>query len=133
MGAYKDLMFSQMGSLETAYRVPFKYLFYAYHPLTAPERLINGSKFPIFICFGDRDFLGTEGADKVVRSSAFYESGDSQLHVIPNAGHLPHIHNPQHLEQAMIGFFNGTLKGKFDQKAASDFTPRRSANPSPKL
>ena len=27
MGKYKDLMFSRIGQLETAYRVPFKYLF----------------------------------------------------------------------------------------------------------
>ena len=27
MGAYKDLMFSKIGVLEAAYRVPFKYLF----------------------------------------------------------------------------------------------------------
>ena len=91
MGAYKDLMFSKIGVLEAAYRVPFKYLFQAYHPLAAPDRLINGEKFPIGISYGDRDFMGTEGADQVILTNAFYSSGQSQLFVIPNAGHLSHI------------------------------------------
>ena len=113
MGAYKDLMFSYMGALETAYRVPFKYLFQAYHPLTEPDRLINGTKFPIGISCGDRDFIGTEGADVVVRSNAFFKSGESQLFVIPNAGHFPHIQNKDYFVQLIIGFFNGTIKGKY--------------------
>lgn len=110
--------------------MPFKYLFYAYHPLTATDRLLNCAEFPIFVCFGDRDFLGTEGADVVVKSSAYFASGESQLLIIPDAGHLAHIQNPNFLAQTIIGFFNGTLKSKFELKAAQDFAPPR---PRPKL
>lgn len=80
MGAYKDLMFSQMGILEIVYRKPFKYLFQAYHPLSAPDQLLNGTHFPIGICFGDRDFMGSEGGPTdVIKSNAFFKTGESQL------------------------------------------------------
>ena len=72
MGAYKDLMFSSVGVLEPCFRVPFKYLFQAYHPLSRPDRLLNGTKFPITICFGDRDFMGTDGTDQVIKTNAFF-------------------------------------------------------------
>lgn len=90
MAAYKDAMFGNQLAVDI-YRGPFKYLFFAYHPLSEPDRLGNSSKFPIGICFGDRDFVGSEGADTVIQSSSFFETGESQLFKIPNSGHLPHI------------------------------------------
>jgi len=30
---------------------------------------------PIAICFGDRDFLGSEGADDLIKESKHYKSG----------------------------------------------------------
>ena len=55
MGAYYDLMFSSKGVLEINDMVPFRYFWKAYHPLSEPDRLLNGTKFPIAISFGDRD------------------------------------------------------------------------------
>ena len=65
--------------------------------------------------------MGSAGADETIRTNAFFESGQSQLLVISNAGHLPHIHNPQELAAAMIGFYNETMTGKFQEKAREDF------------
>ena len=42
----------------------FKYGAYALHPLTRDDRLGNPEiSFPIAFAFGDRDWLGTTGAD----------------------------------------------------------------------
>ena len=44
--------------------MPFKFDSYAVHPLQSKDRLGNPDiDFPIAISFGDRDYLGTEGAD----------------------------------------------------------------------
>ena len=107
-------MFRSMGALAIVDLVPFKFFWRAIHPLTQPDRLLNGTKFPIGISYGDRDFLGSEGADIVVRTNAFFKSGESQLFKIPNAGHFPHIQNPTYFTWLVIGFFNGTIKGKFE-------------------
>ena len=121
MGDYKEVMFRRIGALETAYRVPFQYLFEAYHALALPDRLLNCKKFPIGIAFGDRDFMGSEGADQIVETSAFYGTGESQLFKIPNAGHLPHIQAPQALVRILIGFFGGSLRGSFERKPRDAF------------
>ena len=97
MGAYKDLMFSEISEMQTVYRKPFKYLFQAYHSLSEPDRLLNGTDFPIGVCFGDRDFMGSEGVEQVIMSNKFYASGESQLFKIKNSGHTPHIQNPKEL------------------------------------
>ena len=33
--------------------------------------------FPIAFCFGDRDFLGSDGADKIVMNNKYYKEGRS--------------------------------------------------------
>ena len=33
--------------------------------------------FPICIAFGDRDFFGTEGADKIIQNNKYFKSGRS--------------------------------------------------------
>ena len=55
IGAYYDLMFTSKGVLEINDLVPFRYFWKTYHPLSEPDRLLNGTKFPIAISFGDRD------------------------------------------------------------------------------
>ena len=48
------------------YRVQ-KWMSYAYHPMTAEDRLGNKAcNFPIAFCFGDKDIHGSEGADEIV-------------------------------------------------------------------
>ena len=49
---------------EMALTKAFRYGVYAHHPLTRPDRLGNPNlPFPIAFVFGDRDFLGSTGAD----------------------------------------------------------------------
>lgn len=48
------------------------------HPLTERDRLGNPNlPFPIAFCYGDQDWLGTDGADKIVQGNKFFAEGIS--------------------------------------------------------
>ena len=95
----------------------FHYGAYAKHPLTAPDRLGNRDlPFPIAFCYGDRDWLGSRGADQIIRNNKHYESGLSQIFVISNSDHVTYFNNPDELLEKIIGFFNRTLRHSFTDK-----------------
>jgi pimeloyl-ACP methyl ester carboxylesterase len=97
----------------------------AKHPLNQTDRLYNPDiDFPIGVVYGDSDFLGSEGADEIVRNSKYFESGESQLFKLTNSGHNFMFHNHKGLAEIMIGFFNGTITGRFEPKPRLEFTPR---------
>ena len=50
---------------------------YTKRTLCSPEFLLNFGKFPIGIAYGDRDFLGSMGADWIVKSNAFFKTGEA--------------------------------------------------------
>ena len=53
----------------------------AIHSMDAEDRLGNPEiDFPIGMCFGDSDFMGTEGADKIVKSNKYFQTGQSQIY-----------------------------------------------------
>ena len=85
------------------------------------DRLGNPEcKFPIGICYGDRDFHGSDnGAEEIVKKNKYFKSGKSQLFQIRDSGHNIFFDQPDELAHIMIGFFNGTIKGKFQH------TPKR--------
>ena len=49
---------------------------------------MNVESFPIGILYGDRDFLGSEGADWVIKSNAFFKTGEAQLFRLENTGYF---------------------------------------------
>ena len=65
----------------------FEWFFHPKKTLCAPEYLLGKSDFPIGVFFGDRDMLGSEGAEMVVKSSAFFVTGESQLFRIRDGSH----------------------------------------------
>ena len=83
--------------------------------------------FPIGIVFGDRDQFGSTGSDTVVKSSKFFESGESQLFVLENADHNTYIDNPEGLVSIIDGFFTGTIRHVFQEKDRDTFAPPKSA------
>jgi pimeloyl-ACP methyl ester carboxylesterase len=102
---------------------------FATHPLNQEDRLYNPAiDFPIGVIYGDSDFLGSEGADEIVRHSKYFESGESQLFKLEDSGHNMMFHNYEGLTKIMIGFFKGTIKGRFELKPRLEFTPRRTPN-----
>ena len=55
-----------------------KFPMLAIHDLAAEDRLGNPAiDFPIGMCFGDSDIMGTEGADKIVKNNKYFETGQS--------------------------------------------------------
>ena len=61
-------MVQRNSSFEIAVMMTSKFPMYAYHPLQAADRLCNPKiNFPIGIVFGDKDYLGSEGADQIIR------------------------------------------------------------------
>ena len=70
-------MFKYPSVLDVLMVVPFKWPLWPHYSLCAEGMLLNVTEFPIGICFGDRDYLGSEGADEVVRTNAFFKTGEA--------------------------------------------------------
>ena len=61
------LAYSEKSDTEKALTRSFLFGAFALHPTNLPDRLGNPElPFPIAFCFGDRDWVGTEGADEIV-------------------------------------------------------------------
>lgn len=41
------------------------------------KRMGDNFDFPLAVCFGSRDWLGSEGADELVRGNKFFGTGES--------------------------------------------------------
>ena len=90
---------------------------HAIHPLQAPDRLGNPAiDFPIGMVFGDADFFGTEGADQIIKENRHFASGKSQLFKFEDCSHQITFDQPQKLVELMKGFFEGTVRGRFELK-----------------
>ena len=86
---YAVLMYSNLSILETVEVMPLKYPFLVRHAMDAKDRLGNPAiNFPIAHAFGDMDFFGSEGADKIVKGSKQAATGRSQLFKIKNCSHF---------------------------------------------
>ena len=68
---YFKAMFKLGGSgTEKALPATFKFGGYVHHCLAEEDRLGNPNlPFPIAFCYGDQDWLGTEGADEIIRNN----------------------------------------------------------------
>ena len=61
---------------------------HAHAPLSASDKLNNSEiPFPISFVYGENDWMDSRGSREIVRSNRFFASGESQLHVLPGAGH----------------------------------------------
>ena len=76
---YLALMVQRYGMVELVFRNCYPtFLTYAHHPIHAEDRMMNPKlDFPVAFSFGDRDFLGSEGADEIVRNNKYFRSGES--------------------------------------------------------
>ena len=58
--------------------MPWKWQALGRRDMAGPSRLGNPKiDFPICMAFGDRDFLGTEGAELIVKQNKHFSSGRS--------------------------------------------------------
>ena len=97
--------------------LPFVPMGFARHSLQAEDRLGNPAcDFPIGIAFADSDFFGSEGADDLIRNSKHFATGRSQLFRVEDATHSVLMEKPEELAALIIGFNEGTIRGKFEAK-----------------
>ena len=67
---YAVLAYSSDSDNQKALTAAFKYGGYAENPLTETNRLGNPDlPFPIAFAFGDRDWIGTAGADQIIKAN----------------------------------------------------------------
>lgn len=102
---------------EKALTATFKFGCYPHHCLTESDRLGNPNlPFPIAFCYGDQDWLGTSGADRIVQGNKFFADGISQIFILQGSDHTTFLENPDQLVEFMVGFFNMTLRHTFETK-----------------
>ena len=107
--------------IDVAQLMPFKFECYALHPLQAEDRLGNPDiDFPIAMAFGDRDKFGSDGAETIIRNNKQFKTGRSQLFRVSDCEHPMMFDQPFELARLMVGFFNGTIKGKFERKPRNE-------------
>ena len=89
----------------------------AVNDMASYDRLGNPNiDFPIGMCFGDSDIMGTDGAEYIVEDNKHFKSGKSQIFKIKDATHRLDVEKPQEIPQLMIDFFEGNVTGKFELK-----------------
>ena len=81
-------MFLRPASAEQAIFQQFDCALHAYKPLASPERLANSDiPFPVSIVYGETDWMDSRGSREIVKLNQYFESGDSQLHILAKSGH----------------------------------------------
>ena len=75
---YLTLMYDRLSIIDQSQMLTEKFPALGVYDMQGSDRLGNPDiDFPIAMCFGDSDFLGTEGAEQIVKNNKFYQSGQS--------------------------------------------------------
>jgi len=130
---YNEVQFSQLSALDIVYMKPFVGHADTRRSLCSPDLLLNIDSFPIGCSFGDRDFLGSEGADWVVKSNAFFKTGESQLFRVPNTEHNMMQGNPKAVVEMLTAFFFGDVSYVYEEKPRTMWVPPQAQQARPKL
>jgi hypothetical protein len=62
---------------DVVFRSYYAYPYFVKYPLSVEGSLLNRKDLTIGLAFGDRDFLGSEEAEEVVKTSGGYATGES--------------------------------------------------------
>ena len=90
---------------------------HAYAPLMSPEKLCNRwLPFPVSFVYGSHDWMDSRGSREVVRCNQFFASGQSQLHILENAGHQLFMGNPTGFIQLITDDLLGRVTHRFQLK-----------------
>jgi len=67
--------------------------------------MLADPEYPVSISFmyGDVDWVDSSGSEVVVKANKFFKTGNSQLHIIKDAGHQMHMDNPDMLVERITG------------------------------
>ena len=121
--AYQLENYHDPSPLSIAYVSVYKWPLHAHHSMCSPDRLLNWEAFPICLIFGDRDYVGSEGPDMIIKTSKFFKTGESQLIRVPDSGHMVVSFQSEMLVEMMAGFSNGTMRGRYEEKPRELFVP----------
>ena len=73
---YLYISYQRLSVIDNAQMLTEKFPMLAVHDMSGPDRLGNPEiDFPIGMCFGDSDIMGTEGADEIVKNNKYFKSG----------------------------------------------------------
>lgn len=123
MVEYSTLMHHRLGVVDVVQMMTHKWLGYSIYPLQKKDRLKNPKiDFPIGIAFGDRDVLGSEGAEDILKENKHFKSGKTQLFKVTNCGSRMPIDQPEKVCNMLIGFFEEETKGVFQVKKRDEIT-----------
>ena len=59
----------------------------------------------------------------VIKTSKFFATGESQLIRVPDCGHQTISFQPDYLVGMLVGFSNGTMRGRYEEKPRTLFVP----------
>ena len=58
--------------------------------------------------------MDSRGSREIVRANRFFATGESQLHVLPNAGHQLFMGNPEGFIKLVLDDLLGRVTGRFE-------------------
>ena len=120
---YNEVQFSRLSALGIVFSRMYVGIAHVRRSLCSPELLLNNKSFPIGCSYADRDFLGSEGADWVVKSSAFFKTGESQLFRVPNTEHNIVQGNPNAIVELLTAFYYGDVSYVYEEKPRTMWVP----------
>ena len=120
---YNEAQFSQLSALDIAFTKFYVGNAHVRRSLCSPDLLFNIKSFPIGCSYGDRDFLGSEGADWIVKSNAYFKTGESQLFRVPNTEHNIVQGNPGALVEMLTAFYYGDVSYVYEEKPRTMWVP----------
>lgn len=99
------------GTTEYALFKQFDTGLHAHIPLSSSYRLCGDQiTFPVSIIFGEIDWMNPTGSRLIVKTNPFYESGQSNLILLPNAGHQLFMNNPEGFIELVTKDLLGQIK-----------------------
>lgn len=92
----------------------FDFGLHAYAPLCSEDKLLNSDlNFPISFIYGETDWMDSRGSREIVKKNKFKKTGESQLHVLPDAGHQLYMSNPEGFVELVTNDLKGRVKKQY--------------------
>jgi cardiolipin-specific phospholipase len=93
---------------------------HAHVPLDSEDQLRNPDlNFPISFIYGENDWMDSRGSREIVKANKFFSTGESQLHILENAGHQLFMNNTKGFIALMIADLTGNLRHMYQPKPYS--------------
>ena len=61
--------------------------------------------------------MDSRGSREIVKTNKFYATGESQLHVLAEAGHQLFMNNPEGFIELVVADLTGVIKNQFETRS----------------